>query len=43
MLVELSPIAFKLALYLHWYGVFMALSFLVGSYYLYNMGLKGRS
>ena len=41
MLVELSPIAFTIGpIPVHWYGVFMALSFLVGSYYLYNMGLK---
>ena len=40
MLVDLNPIAFKLILYRNWYGVFMAISFLVGSYYLYKMSLK---
>lgn len=41
MLVDLNPIAFKLGpILVHWYGVFMAISFLVGSYYLYKMSLK---
>lgn len=41
MLVNLSPYAFKIGpVAVHWYGLFMAISFLVGSYYLYVMGKK---
>ena len=41
MLVDLSPYAFKIGNFsVHWYGVFMAISFLVGSYYLLKMGDK---
>jgi phosphatidylglycerol:prolipoprotein diacylglycerol transferase len=39
MLLELSPYAFKIGpISVHWYGVFMAISFLIGAYYLYKMG-----
>lgn len=41
MLVDLSPYAFKIGNFsVHWYGVFMAISFLVGSYYLLKMANK---
>lgn len=41
MLLDLSPYAFKLGpISVHWYGIFMALSFLVGAYYLLKMGKK---
>ncbi|HHV18697.1 MAG TPA: prolipoprotein diacylglyceryl transferase, partial [Thermoanaerobacterales bacterium] len=41
MVLDLSPYAFKLGpIAVHWYGIFMALSFLVGSYYLLKMGKK---
>lgn len=41
MLLDLSPYAFKIGpIAVHWYGIFMALSFLVGSYYMYIMGKK---
>ena len=41
MVLDLSPYAFKLGpVSVHWYGIFMALSFLVGSYYLLKMGKK---
>ncbi len=41
MLLDLNPIAFKLGPFsVHWYGIFVALSFLVGSYYLLKMGNK---
>ncbi|NLZ54491.1 MAG: prolipoprotein diacylglyceryl transferase [Thermoanaerobacteraceae bacterium] len=41
MVLDLSPIAFKLGpISVHWYGIFMAISFLVGSYYLLKMGNK---
>lgn len=41
MVLNLSPYAFKLGpISVHWYGVFMTLSFLLGSYYLYKMGIK---
>ncbi|AKX93210.1 prolipoprotein diacylglyceryl transferase [Neomoorella thermoacetica] len=41
MLVDLNPIAFHLGpLAVRWYGIFMALSFLVGSWYLYREGLR---
>ena len=41
MLLDLNPIAFKLGPFsVHWYGIFVALSFLVGSYYLLKMGKK---
>ncbi|BCV20273.1 prolipoprotein diacylglyceryl transferase [Moorella sp. Hama-1] len=41
MLVDLNPIAFHLGpIAVRWYGIFMALSFLVGSWYLYREGLR---
>jgi len=41
MLLDLNPIAFKLGPFsVHWYGIFVALSFLVGSYYLLKMGKR---
>lgn len=41
MLVELNPIAFQIGpVTVRWYGVFMALSFLFGAWYLYRMGLR---
>lgn len=41
MLLDLSPYAFKIGpIAVHWYGIFMAISFLVGSYYLYYMGRR---
>lgn len=41
MLVNLSPYALKLGPFsIHWYGVFMAISFLIGAYYLYTMARK---
>ena len=41
MLLNLSPYAFKIgSIPVHWYGIFMALSFLLGSYYLYKKGMK---
>ncbi|MGB9975484.1 prolipoprotein diacylglyceryl transferase [Thermovenabulum sp.] len=41
MLLDLSPYAFKIGpIAVHWYGIFMAISFLVGTYYLY---VKGKS
>ena len=41
MLLELSPYAFKIGpIAVHWYGIFMAISFLVGFYYIYIMSQK---
>ncbi|MFO7153190.1 MAG: prolipoprotein diacylglyceryl transferase [Bacillota bacterium] len=42
MLIEgISPYAFKIGpIAVHWYGVFMAISFLVGSYYMYTVGKR---
>ncbi|AEE90567.1 Prolipoprotein diacylglyceryl transferase [Tepidanaerobacter acetatoxydans Re1] len=41
MLLDLSPYAFKIGpIAVHWYGIFMAISFLVGSYHLLKMGKK---
>lgn len=41
MLVNLSPYAFKIGPFsVHWYGIFMAISFVVGAYYLYTMAKK---
>ena len=41
MLLDLNPIAFKLGPFsVHLYGIFMAISFLVGSYYILKMGKK---
>jgi len=41
MLLELSPYAFKIGpIAVHWYGIFMAISFLVGTFYLYHMGRR---
>lgn len=38
MLMDLSPYAFKIGNFpVHWYGIFMAISFLVGSFYLLKM------
>lgn len=41
MLVELNPIAFQLGpLAVRWYGIFMAISFLFGAWYLYRVALS---
>ncbi len=41
MLVDLNPIAFQVGpVAVRWYGIFMALSFLGGSWYLYREGLR---
>lgn len=41
MLLNLSPIAFKVGpIPVHWYGIFMALSFLLGTFYLYKKGMQ---
>ncbi|MDK2821429.1 MAG: phosphatidylglycerol---prolipoprotein diacylglyceryl transferase [Clostridia bacterium] len=41
MLLDLNPIAFQIGpIAVRWYGIFMALSFLLGSWYLYREGLK---
>jgi phosphatidylglycerol:prolipoprotein diacylglycerol transferase len=41
MVLNLSPYAFYIGNKpVYWYGIFMAISFLVGTYYLYTMGKK---
>ncbi len=41
MLVDLNPFAFQIgSIGVRWYGVFMALSFLFGAWYLYREGLR---
>ena len=41
MLVDLNPVAFHLGpLVLRWYGILMALSFVIGGWYLYSKALK---
>jgi len=41
LLLDLNPIAFHIGpLAIRWYGLFMALSFLIGSWYLYREGLR---
>ncbi|MGB9662401.1 MAG: prolipoprotein diacylglyceryl transferase [Moorellaceae bacterium] len=41
MLLDLNPVAFHVGpLAVRWYGIFMALSFLFGSWYLYRQGLR---
>ncbi|MDN5347236.1 MAG: phosphatidylglycerol---prolipoprotein diacylglyceryl transferase [Clostridia bacterium] len=41
MLVDLNPVVFQLGpLAVRWYGIFMALSFLAGTWYLYNEGRR---
>lgn len=41
MLLDLSPYAFKIGpIAVRWYGLFMAISFLVGSFHLLKMGKK---
>lgn len=41
MILELSPYAFTIGpIKVYWYGIFMAVSFLIGAYYLYFEGKK---
>ncbi|HBT46602.1 MAG TPA: prolipoprotein diacylglyceryl transferase [Peptococcaceae bacterium] len=41
MLLDLNPVAFHIGpLAVRWYGIFMAISFLVGAWYLYQEGMR---
>lgn len=41
MLLNLNPYAFTVGpIKVYWYGIFMAISFLIGAYYLYNRGMQ---
>ncbi|NPV43598.1 MAG: prolipoprotein diacylglyceryl transferase [Firmicutes bacterium] len=41
LIEELNPVAFNIGpLKIYWYGIFMAVSFLIGAYYLKNKGRK---